>query len=113
MKILLFNLLIFLFSFNSYAETYVCKDVPPLQLNYTFTRADAPLDDSYFVIKTKDYEEVYTLIKETDQLLHLMIDRGNGASFRIINKENLKISSVWLEYNDSSDVTYGDCFIID
>ena len=95
------------------AETYVCKDEPPLQLSYSLKRAEPPFENEIFIYKSKDYETNHSLIKETDKYLYLMNNRGKGSTFSMIDKDNLTISAVWLEYKDSSDSFYGECFTLD
>ena len=113
MKHLLSILILLGFMSLASAETYVCKDGPPLQLSYSLQRAISPLENEVFIYKSKDYEEIYSLIKETDQFIYLMNNRGEGSTFSMIDKDDLTISSVWLEYKDSSDSFYGECFTLD
>ena len=113
MKHLLTILILLGFMSVTTAETYVCKDGPPLELSYSLKRAEPPFENEIFIYKSKEYETNYSLIEETDKYLYLMNNRGKGSTFSMIDKDNLTISAVWLEYKNSSDSFYGECFTLD
>ena len=82
-----------LFSFNGWAETYVCETKEFLKntKNFTFSRLETPSweEPVHFVYESKDTAAmVYKIVDEYDSHIHLAYTYPESAYYMIIGKED-------------------------